>query len=56
MLRISFGLGLRRELRVGVYYGPVGGVGKRSAYGYDEEVAEWFWAWTEKELEEWVIG
>jgi retinol dehydrogenase-12 len=47
--------GTSKGVESGVYYEAVGAVGKQSAYSYDEEVAERFWARTEKELEEWEI-
>jgi retinol dehydrogenase-12 len=47
--------GTAKGVESGVYYEPVGVAGKQSAYSYDEEVAERFWAWMEKELEGWEI-
>jgi retinol dehydrogenase 12 len=45
--------GTAKGVKSGQYYEPVGIMKKQSPYSYDDEVAEKFWVWTEKELEGW---
>ncbi len=41
----------KKDLQTGVYYEPVGRLGKPSKYSQDKHLASELWGWTQKQLE-----